>query len=337
MGALLQFSRIYLKNQYEDQQTAKIAKDAHELKLSKSQTQKIPHMIFLLYLFNPFTVATCVAKSTVVFTNTFIAMFFLNTISGNIIHSTLFLALATYESFYPVQMIGATCISYWIHTGRKSSLLKCCLQTTVLFLTWLGLLFYLSYVCCGSTSSIVAHYNYILTVPDQTPNIGVFWYFFTEVFDHFQNFFLYVFQINVVFYSIPLTIKLRDHPVPLLFMLIAITSTFKSYPSLGDAALWLSLLPMWSHLFQFMRYKYITPLMFTAGTILCPVMWHMWIRVNAANANFYFAATLAYTTSLVLVLADVAISYAKWNYHLINGYKLTVEGSREKGVLRLVN
>jgi len=25
---------------------------------------------------------------------------------------------------------------------------------------------------------------------------------------------------------------------------------------------------------------------------LCPVMWHLWIKLGSANANFYFASTL---------------------------------------------
>lgn len=48
-----------------------------------------------------------------------------------------------------------------------------------------------------------------LSVPDLTPNIGLFWYFFAEMFEHFRLFFLCVFQINVFFYTIPLSIKLK--------------------------------------------------------------------------------------------------------------------------------
>lgn len=48
-----------------------------------------------------------------------------------------------------------------------------------------------------------------LSVPDLTPNIGLFWYFFAEMFEHFRLFFLFVFQINVFFYTVPLSIKLK--------------------------------------------------------------------------------------------------------------------------------
>ena len=48
-----------------------------------------------------------------------------------------------------------------------------------------------------------------LTVPDLTPNMGVFWYFFTEMFEHFRLFFICVFQINAFIYAVPLAVKLR--------------------------------------------------------------------------------------------------------------------------------
>lgn len=35
-----------------------------------------------------------------------------------------------------------------------------------------------------------------LLLPDLTPNSGLWWYFFTEVFDHFRPFFLMVFSVG---------------------------------------------------------------------------------------------------------------------------------------------
>ena len=49
-----------------------------------------------------------------------------------------------------------------------------------------------------------------LTVPDLTPNVGLFWYFFTEAFEHFRVFFLCVFQINAFLYVLPLSVRFRS-------------------------------------------------------------------------------------------------------------------------------
>lgn len=35
-----------------------------------------------------------------------------------------------------------------------------------------------------------------LSVSDLTPNVGLSWYFFTEMFDHFRKFFTGVFQVS---------------------------------------------------------------------------------------------------------------------------------------------
>lgn len=46
-----------------------------------------------------------------------------------------------------------------------------------------------------------------LLVPDLTPNIGLWWYFFIEIFDHFRDFFLLAFNVHAACYTLPLTIK----------------------------------------------------------------------------------------------------------------------------------
>lgn len=90
-----------------------------------------------------------------------------------------------------------------------------------------------------------------LTVPDFQPNIGLFWYFFIEMFDHFRSLFIYSFQINAtILYLIGLSIRFRRNGLLLMVSLLAVIATFKSYPSTGDVGLILSLLPLWTYLFH---------------------------------------------------------------------------------------
>lgn len=80
------------------------------------------------------------------------------------------------------------------------------------------------------------------------PNIGLFWYFFTEMFEHFRPLFLLSFQMNAtVLYLVPLTIKLHKQPIFLATVLIALTSIFRSYPCVGDVAFYMALFPLWKH------------------------------------------------------------------------------------------
>lgn len=48
-----------------------------------------------------------------------------------------------------------------------------------------------------------------LTIPDLTPTIGLGWYFFIEMFDHFRAFFVGVFQLHILAYVAPLTIAYK--------------------------------------------------------------------------------------------------------------------------------
>lgn len=91
---------------------------------------------------------------------------------------------------------------------------------------------------------------YRLTVPDLKPNIGLFWYFFTEMFEHFRLLFVCAFQINALaLYVVPLTLRFHKEPVLLATVLIALSTIFRSYPCIGDVGFYLALFPLWKHLF----------------------------------------------------------------------------------------
>lgn len=56
-------------------------------------------------------------------------------------------------------------------------------------------------------SSFLDTHSLLLT--DLTPNLGLWWYFFMEMFDHFRDFFLLTFNVHVASYVLPFTIKYR--------------------------------------------------------------------------------------------------------------------------------
>nr|XP_002124479.1 phosphatidylinositol glycan anchor biosynthesis class U protein [Ciona intestinalis] len=334
--SLHNFAKKFLQKELDDQNShkSKLSKGVDSILLKLHHLENVPTLVALIYLFNPFTIVTCISQSSVAFNNLFLALYVAHLMSGSSIATTLFLALSTYETFYPVQLIivAMLCQHKYQKEGNRNAA-----KPLFCFIFWLLILFLVSYLREGSLESIFSHYKFILTVPDQTPNIGIFWYFFTEIFNHFQTFFLFVFQINALFFFVPLSIKLRSHPICLMFILTCIISTFKSYPCVGDATLWISMLPLWSHTFKYQRQPLIVTVMLLTTTILCPVMWHMWIVAHSANANFYFAASLAYTTSHIFIMTNTVMAYLKWHYHIRKGVRLNLDGSTEKAVLRLMN
>ncbi|XP_037801064.1 phosphatidylinositol glycan anchor biosynthesis class U protein-like [Penaeus monodon] len=232
-------------------------------------------------------------------------------------------ALVAYQSFYPICLMVPGILFFMQNDSHnlKAALLKPLLS----FLVSLGLLMVISAEIAGGWEFLEATYGFILAAPDLTPNIGLFWYFFTEMFEHFRLFFLATFQINAFVYVLPLAIRLRKDPVLLATALLAFTAVFRSYPALGDVGIYLSLLPMWKHLYPFMRQTFIVGCMFVATSVLGPIMYNLWIFSGSANANFYFAVTLAFNTAQIFLVTDLLFAHVKREYHLIHGSKMEVD------------
>ncbi|XP_061544321.1 phosphatidylinositol glycan anchor biosynthesis class U protein isoform X1 [Phycodurus eques] len=314
--------------------------DCHELVRSPAEMHYIPLKVAMFYLLNPFTVLSCVAKSTCGLNNAVVSLFVLATVKGNALLSAIFLALATYQSIYPLTLCAAALLylmqrQFIPVNARRLSFWWFVAQYAFMYLGSLFVTVGLSFFLLGSWDFLPSVYGFILSVPDLTPNIGLFWYFFAEMFEHFRLFFLCVFQINVFIYTIPLSIKLKDHPVFLIFMQLAIISIFKSYPTVGDMALYMAFLPVWSHLTRFLRNVFLVSCVLLACSALFPVLWHLWIYAGSANSNFYYATTLLFNVSQILLVSDYFYAFLRREHHLTHGlYLKKKDGSEATLVLK---
>uniref|UniRef100_A0A0D9VJN4 GPI transamidase subunit PIG-U n=1 Tax=Leersia perrieri TaxID=77586 RepID=A0A0D9VJN4_9ORYZ len=143
-------------------------------------------------------------------------------------------------------------------------------------------------------------YPAILIVPDIR-------YFFAEVFDFFRSFFLIVFNMNIIFMVLPLAIRLKHRPCFLAFVYTGIVAMLKSYPSVGDSALYLGLLGLFANELAEMHFTFFLFFGYIGVSLLSPVMHNLWIWRGTGNANFYFATGLAYTClQTVLVIESSA-------------------------------
>lgn len=149
----------------------------------------------------------------------------------------------------------------------------------------------------------------IVLVRDLTPNVGIFWYIFIEVFDRFRYLFLFAFNAHILFYPLPLHFRLGRHrPIgPWLhcLVLVGICSVYKAYPTASDHALTLSallipveLLREAQKLFAFL----VSGLLF--GICMFPTMTSVWLGRNAGNANFVFNMTLVINVFGSLLLSE---------------------------------
>ncbi len=182
-------------------------KDAAEILLKLEDVASMGRQVEVTYCFHPYLIGNCAARTTTVFANLVMALFLVASLRGQAAMAGLFLALATYQSFYPVMLLVPMVMI--LHDNKMS--FREAVQSSLPFLLWLSALYYASYVMMGeSTSFIVSTTGFILSVPELTPNMGLFWYFFIEMFEHFRVFFVCTFQLNCFVYVYPLASRLKS-------------------------------------------------------------------------------------------------------------------------------
>ena len=319
-----EMAKYYLEEQTERE--SEWHEDAAELSLDHEELNKMERRVQLVYLFHPYLVGNCVAKTTTTLTNLILVLFLLSAMKRKRTLACAFLALATYQCFYPIMLIFPLCICLAQRRNDVNSIsqifFNVVFPTVSTFLLAFGALNILSYELMGKNWSFLGStHGFILSVPELTPNIGLFWYFFTEMFEHFRLFFVWTFQLNCFIYVMPLSIQFRRHPFLLSWTFIALTAIFKSYPCYGDVGLYIALLPILAHLFSYMKQTFIVGNMFLAATVFGPVLYQMWIYNGSANSNYFFAINLVFGTAQIFLVTDLLFAQIKREFYLRNGYK----------------
>ncbi|XP_047270978.1 phosphatidylinositol glycan anchor biosynthesis class U protein [Capsicum annuum] len=294
----------------------------------------------LVYLWNPFTIVTCVGFNTAPVENLFIILSLYGASTRVAPLAAFGWVIASHLSLYPTILIipvilllgngpDATpkklLLMYKKDEGGSSSKGRVVNGLTEqksfswrpvgLFFVWVFIwTLYTLFMCgifmrnYGGLSEMFSRtYGFILTVEDLSPNIGVLWYFFAEVFEFFRDFFLIVFHLNILFMILPLAIRLNHRPCFLAFVYMAICSMLKPYPSVGDSALYLALLALFFNELAEMQFSFFLFCGYVGVSLLSPVMHNLWIWRGTGNANFYFATGMAYACfQIILVVESVS-------------------------------
>lgn len=301
----------------------------------------------LVYLWNPFTIISCVGLSTSPIENMVIMLSLYGACTRRVPLAAFGWVVATHLSLYPAILIvpvilllgygpdapprklflqkfreGSSIDSSSQHKEQKSQQKGLSNQPeqpmlfswkpVVFFALWSSMwAFYVLVLCAisvkqygGLREMFKRTYGFILTVEDLAPNIGVLWYFFAEVFDFFRNFFLIVFHVNILFMLLPLAVRLNHRPCFLAFVYIAIASMLKSYPSVGDLALYMGLLGLFINELADMQLSFFLFCGYVGVSLLSPVMHNLWIWRGTGNANFYFATAMAYACLQIILVVE---------------------------------
>jgi len=154
-----------------------------------------------------------------------------------------------------------------------------------------------------------ATYAFTFLVTDLTPNLGVHWYLFAELFSHFRLFFLFVFHAFPAFLSVPVLARYgHTRPILAVGVVLALHTALGPYPTWGNVAGYLAFAPIFTHgelAFSARmtrtnaknptpRVGFAVSAALATTATLTPIFWHLWIEARVANANFLFAVTLAH-------------------------------------------
>jgi GPI-anchor transamidase subunit U len=263
------------------------------------------------FLFDPFTIATCIGRSTSVFTTCAILHAIAKAVSGSPFSAVVALSFAAYLSMYPLLLLPPLillCYDRQLPDRATKSLLQFGFAHVSLAVGVLAVLFGVSYLMTGSWEFLASTYGVQLTLSDLAPNIGLWWYFFIEMFDSFRSFFLAVFWLHLSAYVGGLTVRIRRQPLVVLTLLLGIFAIFKPYPAISDTSLFLALVPLYRHVFPLMRYSFVIAAVIIYTTFLGPAFYHLWIYAGSGNANFFYAITLVWGLGQSLLVCDLTFA-----------------------------
>ncbi|KAI0688905.1 GPI transamidase subunit PIG-U [Earliella scabrosa] len=258
-------------------------------------------LVAALYLLNPYIFLPSLALSTSSIENALCVLSLMFASRGRASASLFTLACLLHLSLpsiillVPILLLNITRpVSRLALPRTFDADLKRALLLLAEFLGYTALLSVASTLVCGNLLWLDKTWGASLTLPDLTPNPGLWWYFFTEMFDHFRPFFLMVFSVHLLIYVVPICIKFQHDILYAAFILIGVLALFKPYPTLSDPGLFLSMFSLFPEVYPYLRHPIVTGLIHLHASLLLPLFNSLWLRQGTGNANFFYASTLVF-------------------------------------------
>ena len=275
-----------------------------------------------IFALNPITILSCISKSSIIFTYLPLlsSIYFVSIQGGNIVKSSLMMSIATYLD--PIMGILLIPTLNFITRDSHRSINRVVFYL-INFIIYLALLYWIS------PFPLLLVYSKRLHFDNVVPNMGLWWYFFIEMFQEFIPFFKSVFNLFSMGMIIPLTVRFNNYytnnPMKNLFPLYCWVISLgwliltKPYPTLGETGIFLSLLPLFvtenkMSILKYMRYPMFITLLFLHSVLLSPIFYHLWIDLGSGNSNFFYAISLVYNLALGLLIADITWGVIRLEY-----------------------
>uniref|UniRef100_A0A7E4UMD6 GPI transamidase component PIG-U n=1 Tax=Panagrellus redivivus TaxID=6233 RepID=A0A7E4UMD6_PANRE len=281
-----------------------LSKLVEKKQITVEQAENAVYLVLLIYLFNPMAIGSAAIGSISVLVNLVVVISILAHLKGHIYLATILTISATVTYSYYIVLLAP------IFVSAENKRLK---VFSVIFAT-LGSYFALNCLVEHASRYFGDTFYLFWNVPDLTPNVGVWWYFFVFAFDQYRSFFLWVFQLAAVLPVVPLSWTLRADPTILTYVCLGHVAVLSSYPSYAEAVVLLAMYPMFAQTVKYSRYTVIGFGTVAATFVLAPIMFRMWMITGSGNANFYFAVVIVYVLALSFLVVDIMYGFVRHEF-----------------------
>lgn len=341
LDILIVFKLIYINqwyNQYRSQKNG-----------NKNIKGFDDYLIACFYLFNPLIILTNLSHSTIIISWLFIFESILQIIKyENIPRSMISLSIASYLSINYINLLP--CFIALGHIIKKNQdknykIHQVYIEGLGIFISCSCLLILLSFIVTAGWKFLDNVYLTNIMFKKIKPNLGLWWYLYTEMFENYNLFYLIVFNLYGFIFIIPMTLRLFEYSSPtennkssptedtksttttkatttqgdglLVIVLGLIWISFtKSYPILGDLGICLTLLAIFKDtLIKYCKFKYITGITLIIGLLLSPIFYYIWIVLGSGNANFFYSISLIMGGVHILLLMDLLWTKLSIDYY----------------------
>ncbi len=175
------------------------------------------------------------------------------------------------------------------------------------FILWYTMIKFLSFHLSSSSNSV--YYSMLLGLDvgrnhaTLSPNIGIQWYLFQNIFGRCRRFFVLSTKAFPWLFVAPFTIRFYRYPMAMISIFQLFLALLKQSPTLHDMSFGIALLLLQPRSLVRMEKVSIVALLAMPVTILIyTVDYSLWLETGTGNPNFLFFQCLAYNIFLMTVV-----------------------------------
>lgn len=284
------------------------------------------YVIAGFYMLNPLMIFTTLSHSTVnIFLLFLVESMYQLSVKRRIFRGMLFFATLTYFSvlfghlFIPL-------IALTISNVPEIKPMGVIVQGLISFCFVYSTLTALSYAFLGSWIYLKQCILTEIGFKIMQPNIGLWWYFFIEIFDYFRTFFIYGFNFFLFIFILPLTLRFFEFKISdkkyvgdsfFAFYLCYLWLSFmKPYPVVADIGFGISLLPIFKNILLSFKKKFILiGFILYISLLLSPIFYYTWIYLENTNSNFFYSISLILGVVYCLFFINLIWMKLIFNYY----------------------